>query len=354
MRKCHAVKVIILILMCAGLAHAESWSQINQQPEISDGWQSHVSHSPFILGEEVAVATLEDGTVIHEISFGDYPRLDGSTVAVPMGLEIARQHLGLLESDLAGFVSFTTTHSAYENLITRSPGGAMTIYSRNAVMDETHPVDLLLATAPSDAELESAKAAGVTLAQFPVCYDAFIFIVHADNPVNSLTLAQIRDIYAGRIRNWQEVGGEDNYIFPYQREPNSGSQTAMEQLVMQGEKIERSGSAYTATDMSSLVEWFNLYDNGTRSIGYTYQYYLETLYTSETVKTLAIDGILPTPETLRDGTYPLSTNYFAVYRADDEDTPAGRMTEWLLSEAGQRAIAQAGYVPAMDFEEALP
>ena len=56
-----------------------------------------------------------------------------------------------------------------------------------------------------------------------------MFITHKDNPIDSLTIEQIQSIYSGKITNWNQVGGEDLEIKAYQREGNSGSQTAMEQ-----------------------------------------------------------------------------------------------------------------------------
>lgn len=212
-------------------------------------------------------------------------------------------------------------------------------------MDEAQPVDLILATGPSPEELALAEAAGITLVCEPICLDAFVFITHADNPVVSLTLSQIRDIYTGRITNWKEVGGEDKAIVPYQREPNSGSQTAMEALVMQGETISAAQENMVDEGMGRLVSRVGEYHNDTVGIGYSYQYYLDVLYASDQVKTLAIEGVQPTPENLQSGAYPLTTNYYAVFRGGEEDMPAGRFSAWLLTDEGQACIAQAGYVP---------
>ncbi|MDR1795999.1 MAG: substrate-binding domain-containing protein [Clostridiales Family XIII bacterium] len=211
-------------------------------------------------------------------------------------------------------------------------------------MSEDHPVDLFLGTAPSADEFALAESEGVTLVQEPVCWDAFVFIVNARNPVDNLSLDQIRDIYSGEITSWKDVGGRWKAITPYQRNANSGSQTAMESMVMQGEPLMPPIMGEVRT-MDGLVEAVADFDNGTGSIGYTFLYYVDEMYKDENIKLLSIDGVAPTEENIRSGAYPLAVNYYAVYREEDEDGTAGKFTEWILSEEGQMVVEQAGYIP---------
>ncbi len=347
-----AVTLVLAALLLSPHANADSWSQINQPLDRPEAWVQLVLGSPFSLGEVTEIPDGKGGTFL-EMGFGSYPSIDGSTVAVPMAMEFARQHLGLSETDLPGFVAFSTTHHAYENLIGQKPNGSATLVTRAAVMDDTRPVDLLIATAPSEDELAMAAAAGVELIIKPVCYDAFVFITHADNPVESLTAEQIRDIYTGKITNWKEVGGEDLEIAPAQRDRNSGSQTAMEQLVMQGTPMSTVGiNFYFLNEMSALVDHIGGYNNSTAGIGYTYQYYLDALYRNQSIKTIAIDGVQPSEENLRSGLYPFTTHYYGVIRAGEEEGPGGQFLDWMLSDEGQLCIQQAGYIPEKEIVEA--
>lgn len=77
-----------------------------------------------------------------------------------------------------------------------------------------------------------AEESGVTLLYTPFAREAFVFIVNADNPVNSLTEQQVRDIFSGAITNWRTVGGNDQEIQTWQRPEDSGSQTVMQSQVM--------------------------------------------------------------------------------------------------------------------------
>lgn len=341
----------LFLCMCllSSLSLADSWSQINQSLEKSEVWHQIVKDSPFHLGNEKEV--LLDDRVFTEIDFGTYPSIDGSTVAVPMAIEFARQHLGLSEMDLQTFVSFSTTHDAYVNLICKRSNGYGSLITRNATMEGARPVDLFIGTEPSEDELALAKENGVELLVEPICYDAFVFITHVDNSVNSLTLAQIRDIYTGKITSWDQVGGIAEDIHVYQRDRNSGSQTAMENLVMKGTPMISEGvSLYILTEMSSLVAHVGGYTNSKAGIGYTYKFYIDELYNDDTIKILAVDDIAPSEENLRTGAYPFTTCYNGVIRKGDENAPGGLFLAWMQSEEGQRCIQQAGYVPFMSLD----
>lgn len=346
MRTCRKVLALIICLSCLPLAtvsQASSWGHINQELARPEGWLRLVEESGFPLGDRSPISASTPDAFIQ--AYGAYPSLDGSTVAVPMAMEFARQHLTLSDADIETFVQFSTTHSAYVRLIEGSGNPASQIRSQNTMMDPDHPIDLLIATEPSDEELALAEAAGVSLHVEPVCYDAFVFITHRANPVESLTTEQLRGIYSGEITNWSEVGGEDLPITAFQREKNSGSQTAMENLVMQGTPFAPEETVLTVVGMGDLVNSIAEYRNDATTIGYTYLYYIETLYKHDDIKVLQIDGASPTPANIRSGSYPFTTNYNAIIRFGEEDGVPGQFLAWMLSDEGQRCIQQAGYIP---------
>lgn len=325
-----------------------SWAQINQEIQRGQSWKQIVTDSSFQLGERYVKGSWQvaDGKQdYYGVKYGTYPCLDGSTVAVPMAVEFARQHLGLSDEDANEFTSFSTTHNAYENLIYRRPHGGGMIRSTTTFLDDNQPVDLIIATEPSDEELQMAENAGVKLIKKPVCYDAFVFITHKDNPVDSLTVEQIQKIYSGEITNWKEVGGKDAKIIPYQREKNSGSQTAMENLVMKGKPMLKPDMIKVEMGMGMLVDAVAEYKNSEASLGYTYQYYIDRLYKNDNIKVLRINGIASSPINLRDDSYPFSTRYYGVIRSTDQDKTGGKFLDWMLSKEGQECIKQAGYVP---------
>ena len=323
-----------------GNAAGGSWSQINQSIARGADWKRIVENpADFQLGES---RPLEGSEGLLICGWGDYPSLDGSTVCVPMAMELARQWLDLPEEDLNGFVNFSTTPTAYARLSEGKANPMVTIRSRGIMMDDTHPIDIVLGTGPNADERRAAESAGKELVMVPVCYDAFVFLVNSKNPVTGLTSEQIRKIYSGGIRLWSEVGGNpDRTILAYQRPHGSGSQTAMEEMVMQGEEPVAQ-SSYISEGMADLIQQVGNFDGEGHAIGYSYLYYVDALYQSGSLKVLDVNGIAPTPDNLRSGAYPYTVHYYAVYRKGNET--AERFANWLASDEGQRCAGQAGYV----------
>ena len=377
MKKRIALCLLLLCAVTAGALAEGSWSQISAQVERPENWTRIVTDSSaFQFGSD----TPYDGDSGLSIrSWGTYPSLDGSTVCVPMAMEFARQWLHLAEEDLPGFVNFSTTPTAYERLTLGSSNPLVTVLSEHVMMDDTRPVDLVLGTAPNQDERAALLAAGKKIAAIPVCYDAFIFMVNRENPVGSLTADQIRDIYSGKttyyyevpgaedmitsseelqeyseyltwseyepcITSWGEVGGTESHeIKAYQRPHGSGSQTAMEELVMGDRPLRTVTDNYIAGGMGEAVRRIGNFDTGPDAIGYSYLYYVNALYPDENIKVLSIDGIEPTADNMRSGAYPFTVCYYAVYEEENEN--ARRFADWMVSDEGQACIAQAGYVP---------
>ena len=321
-------------------ASTGSWSQINQAVGKGGNWQQVGTDDRFHLGETKPLAGYDS---LYIMSWGTWPSMDGSTVCVPMAMELARQWLGLEEGDMNGFVSFSTTPYAYDRLIHGKPNPLVTIKSRGVMMDDTHPIDLVLATYPNADERQAAADAGAELVYVPFCYDAFVFMVNEANPVDSLTVAQIQEIYTGQHKTWASLGGTAQKLYAYQRPHGSGSQTAMEEMVMAGLEIQKAQSNYISDGMADAVRQIGNYDNGPGAIGYSYLYYVNTLVENSGIKVLAVDGVTPDNENLQSGAYPFTVNYYAVYRKGDANTEA--FVNWLVSEEGQKAVRQAGYVP---------
>ena len=87
--------------------------------------------------------------------------------------------------------------------------------------------DIFIGAAPSKAQIANAESHNTTFEYTQIGSDAFVFFVHKDNPIESLTVAQIKGIYSGKLTNWSEVGGNNEQIVPFQREEGSGSQSML-------------------------------------------------------------------------------------------------------------------------------
>jgi phosphate transport system substrate-binding protein len=205
-------------------------------------------------------------------------------------------------------------------------------------------VDLILAARlPSDDEGRLGKELGIELDARPLALDAFVFLLNGKNPVAGLTIEQIRDIYSGRIVNWREVGGSSAAIQPYQRTRNSGSQELMKKLVMKERPLIPAPDLLTETIMSFP---FLAIDKDIHGIGYSVYYYQEFMAPRRDVKACAVEGIVPTSETIRSRRYPFVTEVYVVVRRDmPAGNPAYRLSDWMLGPAGQSIVLESGYVP---------
>lgn len=200
-----------------------------------------------------------------------------------------------------------------------------TLRSYKAVVDGAS--GLVFNAGPSEEQLAYAKAQGVELEFVPIGREAFVFLVNKNNPVDSLTVEQVRGIYGGRYHSWAELGGEDAPINAITRLPGSGSQTALEKF-LEGEKpVPRYDSFLGA------------------AIGFSFRYYVSDVIANGDVKMLALNGVYPDQKAVASGEYPVVSEFYAVYDKENDNPNIPKIIDWLLSEEGQRLIEQTGYCP---------
>ncbi|MCQ2467795.1 MAG: substrate-binding domain-containing protein [Clostridia bacterium] len=192
------------------------------------------------------------------------------------------------------------------------------------VVDGT--ADIVFCAYPSDEQLQYAKDNGVELVFEPIGQEAFVFIVNENNPVDGLTSEQVRDIYSGKITDWSEVGGTPGPIVAISRNEGSGSQSTMIRF-MNGQKIK---------DNHNLLLG--------KGIAFSFRFYVENITNYGGIKLLALDGVEPTKENIRNGTYPSTSYFYAVYRADNDNPNVPILIDWILSDEGQYVVEANGYV----------
>ena len=204
--------------------------------------------------------------------------------------------------------------------------------------------DLIIVTEPSSDELKRASDAGVELEVTPVVNEGFVFFTNVNNLVNGLSLKEIQDIYTDKITNWNQVGGDNAKIIAYQRPENSGSQTGMLSLVMKDKKIKEPKREEYIESMAGIIDAVANYDNSKDSIGYSYYYYATTMYGNENIKFLAVDGVSPNHDTIKDESYPLITAYYIVTLKDTENSAVNKVKKAMLESKGQEIARNAGYI----------
>ena len=221
-------------------------------------------------------------------------------------------------------ITCTKTNVAYERLI-------------------KHEADIIFVAQPSDEELQMAADHGEEFDLLPFGREAFVFVVNQQNPCEGLALNEIRWIYTGLITDWSEVGVEGlGEIIPYQRPKNSGSQTALEAL-MDDMPLMEAPTEVVAWDMGDILETVE-YRNLPNALGYSFRFFCTDMMKSD-VKLLAIDGVEPTVENIRAGTYPLCSTLYAIrLKSNTENPNVNALWDWLQTDQAAELIEKSGYV----------
>lgn len=152
-----------------------------------------------------------------------------------------------------------------------------------------------------------------------------------DSRIIDLTLDQVKGIFNGSIDNWNQVGGPDSEIFVNEREEGSGTRsTFMENVGLEETTADKSSSSNSA--VKQAVKGSN------KAIGYTGLGYVDS-----STPGIAINGVEPTSENIKAGSYPLSRSLHMYTNGE----PTGAVKDFLdfvLSEEGQQIVEQEGFI----------
>ena len=254
---------------------------------------------------------------------GDLPIVDGAAAVFPV--YSAFVHAAYPESTTLydGVFEYNNTRGGYELLAEKK-------------------TDIFFGAYPSEGQIKYAEACGTTFVYTPIGMEAFVFFVHKDNPIDNLTTEQIKAIYSGEITNWKDLGGTNQPIAAFQRNEGSGSQSMLIRF-MDGTPIMEPPTEMVNTFMDGIIEQVANYRSKAGSIGFSFRYYMEGIIKNPDVKLLSIDGIAPTPENIRNGTYPITTYLYAVTYEGNDNENVAILLDWVLSEEGQYIISETGY-----------
>ena len=206
------------------------------------------------------------------------------------------------------------------------------------------PVDLIFGLWPSTEQVAAMREAKLRYTLTPVLREAFVFFVHKDNPVSSLTQDQIRAIYSGRVTKWRELGVPlDAPLRPWQRNKDSGSQTRFERF-MADTPIMNPKTELVSHSMGGVIERVADYRNSPGALGFSFRFFVTELIKNPNIKLLAIDGVQPTVANIQSGTYPLITEAYAITARPREGNVA-KMIAFFRSPEGRRLVEASGYVP---------
>ena len=288
---------------------------------------------------------------IENISFENYPLVDGSTSASVLNTMIACKLLGIRYFWLAPgiFTDWTLRPQMddipeqYKNFFGTRIKSSQTHGAFMNLIDGTADIILTHRTISPDEKVHAA-AVGVTLIETPIALDAFVFVVNKKNPVKSLNVEQIQKIYIGEITNWSEVGGNNANMKVFTRPRNSGSEEVLRELVMGGlEPAEFPESGIGGMYLVFVEVLQN--ENG---ICYTFNNYkdMQARVPDSEVPKIAINGIFPDENTVINRTYPFISEVHVAIRSDlSRNSMAYKLYEWLRTEKVKPILTECGFIP---------
>jgi phosphate transport system substrate-binding protein len=184
-----------------------------------------------------------------------------------------------------------------------------------------------------------ADKAGGPPVEITVAKDGLSVYVNAASAINELSMAQLKDIFTGKITNWKDLGGPEAKIIAYSRENSSGTYVFFKEHVL-------GGADFTprAQNMPGTAAVVNAVTKEKNGIGYGGAAYAKGIKIVKIKKDPAQPGIAATDATIKDGSYPLSRPLF-FYLRPKASAEIKKFTDWVLSPEGQGIVVKVGYFP---------
>jgi phosphate transport system substrate-binding protein len=185
-----------------------------------------------------------------------------------------------------------------------------------------------------DKEVQLAMSKGVLPVPHRVALDCVVPVVYLSNPLQDISMAQLKDIYTGRTTNWKEVGGDDKPIVVISRDTSSGTYEVWHEKVLNKEKVTPKALLQASNGAVAQAVAKNKYAIGYIGIGYL----------NQDVKALKVDHVEASATTALNGTYPVSRALFMFTNGWPEGDTLS-FINFVVSPAGQKIAQEEGYVP---------
>jgi phosphate transport system substrate-binding protein len=186
-----------------------------------------------------------------------------------------------------------------------------------------------------DKEVKLAVENGQYPVPFAVAYDCIVPVVHPTNPAKDISMDQLKAVYQGQIKNWEELGGPDKEIAVISRDTSSGTYEVWEKKVMRKERVYPGALLQASNGAIVQAVSKNEYAIGYVGIGYL----------NESVKALTVNGVTGSAETTLNGTFPISRPLYMFTRGWPTGDTLNFINYVLHPEKGQKLVGAAGFVP---------
>ncbi|MBR7186433.1 MAG: substrate-binding domain-containing protein [Clostridia bacterium] len=256
------------------------------------------------------------------------PVLDGALALYPVYAAIAEATYDKTAYEVSASALFTDTVQAFRELVLGNR-------------------DIIFMARPAASQMRLAEDANVQIQLTPIGREAFVFLVGAENPIENLSLQQIRNVYSGKTARWNTLGWkEGGSIVAFQRPEGSGSQTGIQSVM--GDLpliVPQPLPDKSLVGSNSLMQQISVHWKGVQpALGYSYRFFANTMNPNPEAKMLKINGVEPSVYNIASGAYPFSVEFYAVTNGDPQGN-VKLLIDWILSPQGQRLIEKCGYVP---------
>ncbi len=245
-------------------------------------------------------------------------RVSGSTTVLPLAEAAAE--------------AFNDAQDDYEVLVT---GGGTGVGIKNVAEGNSE-----IGMASREVTADEKTQFGDKFNENLVGYDGIVIAVSKqiyDAGVTELSKDQVKKIYTGEINNWKDLGGPDELILVIAREQGSGTRDTFNEDIMGDKKAETPGVNTVAGSNAEIKTAITGSDNAIGYLGFSY-------VQDGAVGALTLDGVEPTAETIKDGSYELARKLY-FYTFDEPTAGAEAFIKFTLSAEGQKIAEENGFVP---------
>ena len=333
----------ISVIVAYGIAIGVNYSHMKYQESLVIDTSPNIKiHEYLPYMENTKIVKLENASLKLE---NNLPILDGAAAVFPVysSFVYAVYPKGTkIDEKMAAYNVYYEEMGVYDHVGQNTPFQYNnTTFGYQALAKKE--TDIFFGAYPSKEQIKYAEENGTEFEFTQIGTEAFVFFVNKNNPISNLTTQQIKDIYSGKITNWKEVGGKNEEIVAFQRNEGSGSQSMLERFM--GDTPIMNAPVDQRNDfMSGIIEEVADYKNKSSSIGFSFRYYVEGIIQNPDIKMISIDGVAPTVENIKNGTYPITTPLYAVSYKDNPNPNVQILLDWILSAEGQKIIENTGYV----------
>ena len=311
--------LLFLIVLCAiPFFH---WVTVDRFKQINDRIQWH-EYDPWREGSKVISVTAEEKYQIK----GNLPKINGAYALYPVysGVVKALYPREPIENTRWKYLQTAGSDATFNELLSGE-------------------VDLIFSAPPSKQQIADARKRNLTYEITPYAKEAFVFFVNSRNPVENLTSDQIRKIYSGAITDWKQIDPRfRGKIKPFQRNEGSGSQTML-QKIMGSTPIMPPMTEDRLGGMGGIINDVAGYRNYSEAIGFTFRYFSTEMFRNGEIKLLSVDGIAPTLENIRNGTYPFIADC-CIITVHPRNEQIRKIVDFMFSPAGKELVEKTGYV----------